>query len=169
MNAQRQGNEDSDARQAYLKARLGLHLPIISKTGQTPQYAYARLPDILTAIGPALREAGFVVRFSTWSPDAETLGIRCTLTHVEGHSESSEMLVAPAKLGMTRQNEMQVRGSAITYGCRYCLLCLLGTAPEVDDDAQTDTPRPQREGRETPYARQKREEAEKSAEDDCPF
>ena len=158
---------DTDARQAWLKARLDLYLPTIEKTGQTPHYAYARLPDVLTAIGPALREAGFVVHFDTWSPDPETLGVRCTLTHVDGWSESSEMVVAPAKLGMTRQNEMQVRGSAVTYACRYCLLCLLGTAPEVDDDAQTEAPS-RTHARETPYVRSKRE-AEEGADDDCPF
>ena len=157
---------DTNARQAWLEARLGLHLPTIEKTGQAHNYAYARLPDILTAVGPALREAGFVVGFETWSPDPETLGVRCTLTHVGGHSESSEMLVAPAKLGMSRQNEMQVRGSAVTYACRYCLLCLLGTAPEVDDDAQTEAPT-RTQARETPYVRSKREAEE--AEDDCPF
>ena len=160
--------DEMNARGIWLKARLGLHLPTIEKTGQAHNYAYAKLPDILTAVGPALREAGFAVRFETWSPDPETLGVRCLLTHaVSGHSESSEMVVQPSKLGMSRQNEMQVRGSAITYACRYCLLCLLGTAPEVDDDAQTDPPI-RTQARETPYVRSKREAAEE-ADDDCPF
>ena len=148
--------EEAEARKAWLKARLELHLPTIEKRGKAHNYAYAKLPDILTAVGPAMREAGFVVRFTTWSPHSAVLGIRCTITHIGGWSESAEMVVRPAELGMSRQNEMQVRGSAVTYACRYTLLCLLGTAPEVDDDASTEPMKQERQARETPYIRNKK-------------
>ena len=159
------------ARQAWLQARLAVKLPRLVKDTQGHGYQYAALNDVLAAVEGPLREQGLSIRFNTWSPTSETLGVRCVVTHVDGWSESAEMMAAPAEVIGGRMSPMQMRGAFITYACRYTLLCVLGTTADVDTDAAAHDDPPPR-ARETPYVRNKRlmeGEVEVEPDDGCPF
>ena len=161
------GDGSTGARHEWLKARMAVKLPRLVKDTQGHGYQYAALNDVLAAVEGPLREVGLSIRFNTWSPTSETLGVRCVVTHVDGWSESAEMMAAPAEVIGGRMSPMQMRGAFITYACRYTLLCVLGTTADVDTDASAHDDPPPR-ARETPYVRRKRE-AEEGADDDCPF
>ena len=126
---------DRKARIAFLKAKLGLRLPMLVKGSQGHGYRYAALNEILATVEEPLRQAGFQVRFATWSPAAGILGVRCVLTHVEGWWECAEMLIRYASEIGGRMNGVQAAGAATTYLSRYTLQSVLGTTAEVDTDA----------------------------------
>jgi hypothetical protein len=95
---------------------------------------YAPLDDILKTIQPLLTDQGLSVRFSTEMIDKSTLKATCTISHVSGHSEASEITI-PIDDKMVA-NSSQKMGSANSYAKRYALANALNLAfMESDDDA----------------------------------
>ena len=95
---------------------------------------YAPLDSILQAIQPLLTAQGLSVRFSTTMSDAGMLHATCTISHVSGHSEVSEITV-PLDRDM-RANASQQMGSANSYAKRYALGNALNLSfVETDTDA----------------------------------
>lgn len=95
---------------------------------------YAPLDDILKTIQPLLTAEGLSVRFSTEMLDSKTLRAICTVSHISGHSEASEMTV-PVDDKMVA-NSSQKMGSANSYAKRYALANALNLAfMENDNDA----------------------------------
>jgi hypothetical protein len=96
-------------------------------------YKYAALEDIVQAIAPIMHRHGLSYRFNTGyesTPPAQV--VICTITHRDGHSESSEFRT-PIDSG-ARMNVMQQSASAQTYGKRYALCNALGIVPSGEDD-----------------------------------
>ena len=122
-------------RAGWLKARLELKLPKLGKDVQGHGYKYASLSSILGLIEAPLRAAGFIVRWTIWTPTSTTIGVRCNVTHALGWSERSEIIGEPHVLIGGRMSGMQQRGAFFTYAQRYTLLSVLGTTADVDTDA----------------------------------
>lgn len=126
--------EADKARKAWLKARAELQLPSIPKDARGHGYDYASLSEVLSLVDRPVREAGFVIRWTVWTPSAALVGVRCTLTHVEGWYERSEIIGSPEKLVGGRMNGIQQRGAFVTYAERYTLLSVLGICADFDSD-----------------------------------
>ena len=122
--------------QAFYEAYLAMQpkIPKLEKATQGHGYRYAALNAILSVLRPVLVEHGFTVRWRTWSPSADSLGVRCILRHRAGWYETSEIIARPSEVG-GRMSGAQARGALQTYLERYTLLATLGTAPDVDTDA----------------------------------
>jgi hypothetical protein len=98
------------------------------------QARYAELSDVLDAVLPALNAAGVgVIQFPAF--DGTMVSITTTLIHEGGSSVTSTLHLRPSKL------DPQGVGSAITYGRRYSVLAITGTAPEDDDGNAASGPR----------------------------
>lgn len=94
---------------------------------------YAPLDTIMKTIQPALSANGLSVRFSTTMQDSAIRAV-CTVSHVSGHSEASEITV-PVDAAMSA-NSSQKMGSANSYAKRYALSNALNLAfAETDNDA----------------------------------
>ena len=129
---------EEGSRKAFLVAyaELQKELPRLGKDTRGHGYSYASLPDVLGKVRPVLYQHGFAIRFRTWSPTADSVGVRAILTHVQsGWYETSELIAAPEKCVGGRMNGIQARGAFITYAQRYTLLAVLGTTADVDTDA----------------------------------
>ena len=103
-----------------------------TKTGGEYSYRYASLSVIHAAIFPLLRELGLL-----WvcKPDLREDG-QFVLAYKLEHIESGESETGEYPLGT---GAPQAIGSAITYGRRYLICCLLGIVPDEDDDGAQGT------------------------------
>ena len=100
-------------------------------------YKHATLGYIKDKIKPALHAHGLSYRFEPVR-EGDEQGIRCVVSHIGGHSECAEMY-APADTSGSK-NQIQARGSTVTYLQRYTLLSALGlTVQGEDDDAEGAT------------------------------
>ena len=124
----------NEARVAWLQARAAVVLPLLPKTAQGHAYKYLPLDQMLALVRPALLVQGLLVRWETWSPEPDQLGVRCVLEHVGGWTEGAEMVVKPnAEVG-GRMSGIQARGAAMTFCCRYTLMAVLGVTADEDVD-----------------------------------
>lgn len=135
-----------DAKKEFLSAMSGFQskcpplekikvVDFISKnTGQRTHYKYASLGEITSTIKDSLKENELSYR---WEMDDSTDKIICTciVSHASGHSERSAMGALKDVSG--GKNEIQSRGSTITYLQRYTLIAALGiSTADEDTDAQ---------------------------------
>lgn len=98
------------------------------------EYTYATLDDVVKAIREPLKQCGLTYRWEQSEPDG-AIHIDCVITHVNGHSERNGMTALPDNSGA--KNEIQQRGSAVTYLQRYTLIGALGiTSADTDDDGK---------------------------------
>lgn len=112
--------------------------PVIKKSkkvafGNT-KYSYAPLGEIASQIKEVLKKNGLSYR---WEMKDETDKMVCTciVSHIDGHSEQTTMSAAKDSSGS--KNEIQQRGSTITYLQRYTLISVLGISTADEDiDAQ---------------------------------
>lgn len=88
---------------------------------------YATLASALDTCREPLSKNGLAVIQTTELSNDGNLLIRTTLAHSSGQFFSSIYPVNPVK------NDPQGFGSAITYSRRYCLMAIVGIAPEDDD------------------------------------
>lgn len=93
-------------------------------------YAYATLPVIREQIIPSLKAAGLTYRWTFDEPEG-SIKVTCIITHIDGHSEQTTMSAKPDVTGS--KNEIQSRGSALTYLQRYTLIGALGLATAQED------------------------------------
>lgn len=125
-----------EARRAYLQAcaKFQATVPTIKKQKDGHGYKYAPLGDIAQQIREALQECGLSYRFEI-SDAPELITVRCIVSHVDGHSESTCMSGAPDDSG--RKSGIQSRASTVTYLQRYSLIGALGlTTADEDIDAR---------------------------------
>ena len=149
--AMRERIEDREARKAYFDA-LGAFQnecpPILKmddglKTGKGASAKtvswYAKLPRILAIAGPVLRKHGFSWRWDTQVSE-QSQRVVCELTHVLGHSETSEFTAPVTKVSpLTRDH--QDNAGAVTYGMRYSLVLVTGiVTADVDNDGAGPPP-----------------------------
>lgn len=106
----------------------------------TTNYNFCALADIEKALREPLGECGLSYRFENFSEGAD-IGIRCIVSHVSGHSESTSMK-APSD-GSGNKNTIQAIGSTSTYLMRYTLIAAFGlTTADEDDDGATNSDLP---------------------------
>jgi len=84
--------EANQARRAFANALADFQArcPTILKSKRADRYSYAPLDEVLRTIRPHLDAAGLSVRFSTILTKETVLTAICTITHRDGHSETSE-------------------------------------------------------------------------------
>jgi hypothetical protein len=100
----------------------------IKKAATNPAFKskYADLAHVVEGVIPALNAAGVAVLQSP-SYDGDMVSVSTVLLHDSGSSVTSTLALRPTK------SDPQGIGSAITYGRRYALLAMTGSAPEDDD------------------------------------
>lgn len=132
--------EANEARKAYAAAfaQFQANVPTIvrRKTAQVGSgtYQYAPLSDIAEQIRDTLREAELNYRFRV-QDDGDTITVTCIVSHVLGHSEETSMSGSPDTSGA--KNEIQMRGSTVSYLQRYTLVGALGlTSADSDMDGR---------------------------------
>lgn len=100
----------------------------VKKAATNPAFKtkYADLAQVVEGVIPALNGAGVgVLQFPGF--DGNMAWVTTTLLHESGSSVTATLHLRPSK------NDPQGVGSAITYGRRYSLLAITGSAPEDDD------------------------------------
>lgn len=97
-------------------------------------YKFTPLSEIERELKDPLTTCGMTYRFENINREG-MFGIRMVITHVDGHSEQTEML-APSD-GSGNKNAIQGIGSTSTYLMRYTLIAGFGlTTADEDDDGQ---------------------------------
>ena len=136
--------EANKARKKFFEALSGFQMDVHSipksktvdytnKAGARTKYSYAPLETISAAIKEPLHKNGITYR---WEFQYDTaIKVTCILTHIDGHSESTTMVAGADTTGS--KNDIQSRGSTITYLQRYTLIGSLGIGT-ADEDTDTD-------------------------------
>lgn len=135
--------EANQARKSFFQALSDFqkNCPVLRKNktvafNQT-SYKYTQLSSIVQQTKNALSECGLTFRWET-KDDGNSLVVTCIVTHRDGHSESTTMSASADKSGA--KNDIQARGSAITYLQRYTLIGALGiSTADQDTDGQVIT------------------------------
>jgi hypothetical protein len=110
----------------------------VKKAASNPAFKskYADLSHVVEGVIPALNDADIgVMQFPAF--DGEMVAVTTTFLHESGSSVTGTLKLRPSK------SDPQGVGSAITYGRRYSLLAMTGTAPEDDDGNAASGPRRQ--------------------------
>ena len=133
---------------AIAKAAFQSECPPIHKNRETPKtsdrgskfnFRWADLTRIADTIRETLTKHGLSYSFDT-SEEGKTMVVRCKLSHVGGHSETSTMAMP---IGSTLPiSDQQKVGATSTYAMRYALVQALGltTADEDSDGAPLGSP-----------------------------
>lgn len=129
---------------AFAKAQG--EFPLIAKdrevevTGKTKagapmkyKFSYAQLAGILAGVRPVLAANGLAVTQMLTSHADGRPAVQTMLLHADGGSLAG---LLPIKTDGLNPQDL---GSLITYIRRYAILCLLGLAPDDDDDANAAT------------------------------
>ena len=134
--------EKNEAKKAYIRAMTAFKAnpPEIEKDvrvqydtskGKT-DYKHASLANVTKKINSALSEHGLSAAWSTTQQNG-SVAVTCTITHEQGHSESTSLTASPDASGS--KNAIQAIGSTISYLERYTILALTGLATfDMDDD-----------------------------------
>lgn len=93
---------------------------------------YAELFAVVNAVTPALSKHGLSAAWKITKDERDWLEVTCTLTHVNGHSESVSMGGPPDAGGA--KNAIQARASTVSYLERYTLKAITGLSEQEDDD-----------------------------------
>ena len=100
-----------------------------------PRYFFASYEHIMEQVGPLLLKHGFSVSFDSEFKE-DRLVMRCTLTHVGGHSRvSTQYMRVGAVYGA---NDAQNDGATATMARRYALCSALNIVIERDTDGKGD-------------------------------
>ncbi len=137
--------QDRSAKQEFTAAfaRLQLALPRIKKNGaidlgRGKPIMFAKWEDMDRVIRPILAAHGFSLSFPT-RVEGAALVMMCTLSHIGGHSEQAEAVVAP-DTGPGRNNSQAI-GSGRAYTKRYLAMDMLNIITEgADDDGNGTDP-----------------------------
>ena len=138
--------EANEARKAYMQAmsefkseplRIDKDKSVSFGQGKT-SYSHASLANVTGKINSGLSKVGLSAAWKT-NQDNGTITVTCTITHRDGHSESTSLTASPDTSGS--KNSIQAIGSTITYLERYTLLALTGLATyDADDDGHGAEP-----------------------------
>ena len=127
--------------------------PRIVKSKQGHGYKYATLGDIQAQIKDTARQCGISWRWETKEQTDERLTVNCIVTHVDGHSRSTESTTF-IEAGNKMQSRTQMVGVATTYAQRYSLIGALGISTADED---MDGRLPQEYRTKEPYTRFKQD------------
>ena len=134
---EREPRDDAEraAWKAWYAAREKTELPATVKATRKSKRGipYVTLEDVLDCVREPLRKAGFVIKFTTFSPEVGLLGVRTVLRHKDGWFEQSEMVVPmDRQTGKGSAHEVWERvGWDIAFIAKYCLLGLLGMCQDT--------------------------------------
>jgi len=104
------------------------------------KYSYAPLGEIAATIKESMREAGLSHRWEI-SDTEDKIICTCIISHKDGHSEKTTM--SGAKDNSGKKNDIQQRGSTITYLQRYSLIAALGiSTADEDNDGKDGSEKP---------------------------
>lgn len=113
----------------------------IKKDGDNPYFSsqYVTLEKLMQVLKPILKKHGLlVIQSVTYIGENESVKPALeTCIHKDNQSIKSTMLL------MTKSQDPQAQGSAITYARRYALMSIFGLVPsESDDDGNAASPAP---------------------------
>jgi len=119
----------------YVKLQ-GLLDPVLMRgeiaiTGRKNQ-RYAMFEDIHSSIRGPMTECGFGLTFRYTDPEPGIVAITTILIHREGHREETTIRLPYDTSG--NKNNVQSRGSSISYGRRYGVMGVLNLAATGEDD-----------------------------------
>lgn len=113
----------------------------VHKNAKNPHFksSYATLENVIDTARPALQEAGIAFVQAPGLVVDGSVEVTTMLVHSSG-----EWMKATLHVPLGKRDPQGV-GSAITYGCRYSLMAMLGLPPTDDDgeaamERQTGTP-----------------------------
>lgn len=110
-----------------------MHVEFQTSRGKT-SYNHASLGNVTASVTEALSNHGLSTRWETTQTDT-LVSVKCIITHVDGHSESTQLSSKPDDSG--GKNHIQAIGSAVTYLQRYTLLTITGLATnEFENDGR---------------------------------
>ena len=123
--------EQSQAKKRYFESlsKFQSLVPAIKKRKAGHNYMYAPLSDIVAQIKGPLEQCGLSFRFE--QSHNGIMQIKCVITHIDGHSESTTMQADADSSGS--KNAIQAIGSAVTYLQRYTLIGALGITTADED------------------------------------
>ena len=129
--------EANEAKKAYVVAMAAFKAdpPKIIKDKDNAQYnsQYASLANVTESINSSLSKQGLSASWLTGQKENGWPEVTCTITHVQGHSESTSLSAPPDESG--KKNPIQRIISTVSYLQRATLLALTGLATyEQDDD-----------------------------------
>lgn len=101
-----------------------------NKAGYKTKYSYAPLGEIVASIKAAMSNNGLSYRWEL-EDTADKIICTCIVSHLTGHSEKTTMGAAKDESGS--KNDIQQRGSSITYLQRYTLIAALGISTADED------------------------------------
>ena len=133
-------SQDREAEKIFNRAlsEMQPQLPAIDRGAESHTGWYAKLENIQSAIRPTLAEYGFAVRFKVHDRD-NGLAVECILSHRDGHSDS-DMITLPFEDSGSK-NDVQARGSTVSYGKRYTLCNILNIqVGGMDNDGAGNLP-----------------------------
>lgn len=134
--------EENEARKAYHSAMAAFKAdpPEITKDRHVSyntskgniDYKHSSLSNVTNTINKALSKHGLSASWKTAQTDGN-ITVKCTITHVNGYSESTTLSAAPDSSG--GKNSIQAIGSTVSYLERYTILAATGLAStDMDDD-----------------------------------
>jgi hypothetical protein len=125
--------EAKQTKKSFLEAMSNFQrvCPDIIKKKDAHNSKYAPLGDIVAQIRAPLADCGLSYRFEQKHDNGIT--VRCIISHVDGHSESTTMTAAADTSGS--KNSIQSIASTVTYLSRYTMTAALGI---VTADADMD-------------------------------
>ncbi len=133
--------ESNQARKAYVVAmnNFKANPPEIEKDKKveyqtskgTTKYSHASLANVTNKINKALSNCGLSAAWNT-AQSEKGVTVTCTITHENGHSESTSLSAPPDISGS--KSAIQAIGSTISYLERYTILALTGLATHDQDD-----------------------------------
>lgn len=130
---------EKDAKKAFNEsmAKAQIAMPSIRRDGQTIvkgqlRNKFARFEDMNETIKPVYSAHGFAITFDTNEVNHE-IEIIANVLHIRGHSEAHRFKLPIDNTG--HKNEVQARGSTLSYGKRYLLISIFNlTTHDQDDD-----------------------------------
>jgi hypothetical protein len=127
---------------AMAKAQAALK-PVVRKLKNSQTNSmYADLAAISEAADPVIHAHGFGVICSEFKSEVEGhLGIKCEITHADGHSKVYPFnipLDGTGLKGNANKTATHAYGSTITYGRRYAKCSVFDIATKNDMDGNTD-------------------------------
>jgi len=129
-------DEAKHAKKAYIIAmsEFRARCPSIEKTRTGHKIKYAGLAETIDQIKDLLSECSLSHSWKTDQCDGN-ISVTCTVTHINGHSESTSLAAPPDTSGS--KNSIQAVGSTITYLQRYTMYAILGLASQEMDTDET--------------------------------
>ena len=111
-------------------ANFQQEVPVIHKGTTGYGYSYADLPAIFEKINPLMKKHGLGFTQLLNGTNLDTV-----IFHVESGESITSSISIPQGVQLSKMNDFQVLGSAISYLRRYALSAALGLVTDKDTDA----------------------------------